>query len=329
MPIRSTASSTLAGGIARTADFADHGQPSFFLGAYRHTRQLGVLPGLDPGQVADSVPDRRRASARWSWSAAIAGTGGEWRRCSASAAMIASVMPSTINLGSAAHPAGISASCNRCCDRARAPAGSAAVADAALRWPACSWSGRPAEGALAAPDYLAYFNQLALGEPQRIVTGSDLDWGHDVGRLAAVLKQQRVDRLHLALHTSADLRLHGLPPFEDAVSRSNRPPAGSRSASRRMRSTAPAIAGSTRISRSPAVGASIRLYYVPESAAASRSGCRAPVQLELVRTAALLVRASGVGQSGAAPPSLTGSHRAGFSIATSGARPLRDIQRER
>ena len=69
------------------------------------------------------------------------------------------------------------------------------------------------EAAAAAPDYLSYFNQLAAGEPQRIVTGSDLDWGQDVKRLAAALKQRHVDRVSLAVHTSADLRRDDLPPI--------------------------------------------------------------------------------------------------------------------
>jgi hypothetical protein len=46
------------------------------------------------------------------------------------------------------------------------------------------------------------------------VTGSDLDWGQDIKRLAATLKERHADRVSLAVHTSADLRRDDLPPFD-------------------------------------------------------------------------------------------------------------------
>jgi hypothetical protein len=63
------------------------------------------------------------------------------------------------------------------------------------------------------PDYLAYFNELAGDDPARIVAGSDLDWGQDVGRLSTTLRSLGVDHVALAVHTSGDLRRHDLPPF--------------------------------------------------------------------------------------------------------------------
>jgi hypothetical protein len=68
--------------------------------------------------------------------------------------------------------------------------------------------------AAAHPDYLAYFNELAGEEPERIEVGSDLDWGQDVQRLAAELKARGITHVAVALHTSADLRRHGLPDYE-------------------------------------------------------------------------------------------------------------------
>jgi hypothetical protein len=44
-------------------------------------------------------------------------------------------------------------------------------------------------GALQHPNYLAYFNELAGDQPERIVVDSDLDWGQDTIRLARRLKQ--------------------------------------------------------------------------------------------------------------------------------------------
>ena len=42
------------------------------------------------------------------------------------------------------------------------------------------WYGIASAG--AHPDYLAYFNELAGGEPERIAADSDLDWGQDIKR---------------------------------------------------------------------------------------------------------------------------------------------------
>jgi hypothetical protein len=69
-----------------------------------------------------------------------------------------------------------------------------------------------ASSVLAHPDYLPYFNELAAGEPERIVVDSDLDWGQDVKRLAARLKElgvQEVTYAHQAIG-HFDTR-HGLP----------------------------------------------------------------------------------------------------------------------
>jgi hypothetical protein len=39
------------------------------------------------------------------------------------------------------------------------------------------------------PDYLAYFNELAGSEPEKILVDSDLDWGQDLKRLARRLHE--------------------------------------------------------------------------------------------------------------------------------------------
>ena len=39
--------------------------------------------------------------------------------------------------------------------------------------------------AMAHPDYIAYFNELAGTHPERILVDSDLDWGQDMNRLSA------------------------------------------------------------------------------------------------------------------------------------------------
>ena len=42
---------------------------------------------------------------------------------------------------------------------------------------------------LSHPDYLPYFNELAGSEPEKILVDSDLDWGQDLKRLAARLRE--------------------------------------------------------------------------------------------------------------------------------------------
>jgi len=48
---------------------------------------------------------------------------------------------------------------------------------------------------LSHPDYLAYFNELARGRPERILVDSDLDWAQDTKRLAIRLKELGVHDL--------------------------------------------------------------------------------------------------------------------------------------
>jgi 4-amino-4-deoxy-L-arabinose transferase-like glycosyltransferase len=67
----------------------------------------------------------------------------------------------------------------------------------------------------AHPDYLAYFNELASRHPENVLVDSDLDWGQDLWRLSAVLKEQHIDSVSLVYAGSPqlDLTQFGLPPF--------------------------------------------------------------------------------------------------------------------
>lgn len=66
----------------------------------------------------------------------------------------------------------------------------------------------------AHPDYLAYFNELAGRQPDRILVGSDLDWGQDLLRLSADLRSRGIQKVNLAYYGTADLTRHGLPAFQ-------------------------------------------------------------------------------------------------------------------
>ena len=63
------------------------------------------------------------------------------------------------------------------------------------------------------PDYIAYFNELAGGQPEKILVDSDLDWGQDMNRLGARLRQVGAPFVTFTPFVYADLvREHGFPP---------------------------------------------------------------------------------------------------------------------
>lgn len=67
---------------------------------------------------------------------------------------------------------------------------------------------------LSHPDYLAYFNELAGSEPERILVDSDLDWGQDLKRLSARLHEVRATSVAFTGFDYADLEgEHGFPPI--------------------------------------------------------------------------------------------------------------------
>jgi 4-amino-4-deoxy-L-arabinose transferase-like glycosyltransferase len=63
------------------------------------------------------------------------------------------------------------------------------------------------------PDYLAYFNELAAGRPERVLLDSDLDWGQDLLRLETLLRERGVPSVTIGYLGNADLDRHALPPF--------------------------------------------------------------------------------------------------------------------
>jgi hypothetical protein len=69
----------------------------------------------------------------------------------------------------------------------------------------------------AHPDYLAYFNEFAGRHPANVLIDSDLDWGQDLLRLSAVLREKHVDEVSIAYAGSShlDLNMFGLPPFHE------------------------------------------------------------------------------------------------------------------
>ena len=65
-------------------------------------------------------------------------------------------------------------------------------------------------GVLAHPDYLAWFNETAGAQPQRIVVDSNLDWGQDLKRLAGYLEKRGVERVGVLIATADDISRFGI-----------------------------------------------------------------------------------------------------------------------
>jgi 4-amino-4-deoxy-L-arabinose transferase-like glycosyltransferase len=65
---------------------------------------------------------------------------------------------------------------------------------------------------LSHPDYIPYFNALAGDEPEKIAVDSDLDWGQDMNRLGARLRELGAAEVNFTPFVWAELeRQHGFP----------------------------------------------------------------------------------------------------------------------
>jgi hypothetical protein len=123
------------------------------------------------------------------------------------------------------------------------------------------------ESALPHPDYMAAFNVLAGSHPEKIVVSSDLDWGQDLERLSARLKELRVPKLSLLYSGASEVSRFGLPPYVEFKPQDN--PTGwvAVSMTRMMLDCAKDGNYCVWKDRKPVerVGRSIYLFYVPVS----------------------------------------------------------------
>jgi len=69
-----------------------------------------------------------------------------------------------------------------------------------------------ATSVLSHPDYLSYFNALAGNKPENVLVDSDLDWGQDLKRLAARLKEVGAPSVAFTSYLPVDLNALGFPP---------------------------------------------------------------------------------------------------------------------
>jgi hypothetical protein len=79
-----------------------------------------------------------------------------------------------------------------------------AAAIALLGWMAIS-------SAMSHPDYLAYFNEFGGDDPSRLLVVGDLDWGQDLTRLSAYLREKQIDHISIAYEGFYDPATFGLP----------------------------------------------------------------------------------------------------------------------
>lgn len=113
--------------------------------------------------------------------------------------------------------------------------------------------------ALAHPDNFPFFNEAAGRQPWRLLLDSNIDWGQDVLRLRAVLREKKVERVGLAVTGWHDWEKLGFPPHY-ALHR-DVPSQGWVAVSEQLYGVAraaPWLEGR----RYERVGKSIRLYYV-------------------------------------------------------------------
>lgn len=64
--------------------------------------------------------------------------------------------------------------------------------------------------AIAHPDYLAWFNELAGRNPAHVAVDSNLDWGQDILRLGKVVRKRRIEHLWVVMNNSTWLTVHGI-----------------------------------------------------------------------------------------------------------------------
>ena len=65
------------------------------------------------------------------------------------------------------------------------------------------------------PDYLAYFNEFAGRQPEKVLVDSDLDWGQDVKRLGLRLQAAGAHSVTFAAFVGADFKRQ--PGFQGIV----------------------------------------------------------------------------------------------------------------
>jgi hypothetical protein len=132
-----------------------------------------------------------------------------------------------------------------------------------------------ASGAVAHPDYLAYFNEIAGRRPDQILVDSDLDWGQDVYRLADAARAHGVAELamtvlgHRPESRLVQRELPGARPFDP-----EQPGHGWVAVSLYFLRNDPKYSWLNECAPVALVGTSIRLYHLSDETAPALSKAR-------------------------------------------------------
>ncbi len=119
-----------------------------------------------------------------------------------------------------------------------------------------------ASSLLAHPDYLPYFNELAGSEPEKILVDSDLDWGQDLKRLAARLREVGATSVAFDKYIVGDWeKEHGFPRIHPLDR--NSPSVGWNAIGVGLWKTSRLVLWPDRIPPQERVGKSILLWYFP------------------------------------------------------------------
>jgi hypothetical protein len=116
----------------------------------------------------------------------------------------------------------------------------------------------------AHPDYLAYFNEFGGKDPSKFLVISDLDWGQDLTRLSAYLRENNVKQVSIAYDGFYEPAALGLPETEKLLSCGQPASGWVAVAVRRLRLHPQCyqwLAGQQRVT---IVGKTMWIYHIPE-----------------------------------------------------------------
>jgi len=113
----------------------------------------------------------------------------------------------------------------------------------------------------AAPDFLPYFNEVAVSHADFFAVDSDLDWGQDLKRVAPVLQRLGADHIWITYNGSEDLNRAGLPTWEPLMA-DERPHGWIVISEWKLKMRAPAYGWLQQYNPVAKVGRSILIYHI-------------------------------------------------------------------
>jgi hypothetical protein len=118
--------------------------------------------------------------------------------------------------------------------------------------------------ARAHPDYLAYFNEFGGSDPSRLLVISDLDWGQDLTRLSAYLREHQIKHISIAYDGFFEPDSLGLPATDLIPCRAPEPSGWIVFSVRRALRSPECFPWRPKLQKVTTVGKTMLIYYVPE-----------------------------------------------------------------